>query len=69
MRVETRSETVDALDQRIEEALQALSNSRRRPTWGIALREIDRERFVVLPPGALTGWTVDTRPAVKLPRE
>ena len=37
-------------------------------TWGIALREIEGERFVVLPAGVLAypPWTVDTRPAVKL---
>ena len=40
-------------------------------TWGIALREIAGERFVVLPAGALAypPRRVDTRPAVKLSNE
>ena len=37
-------------------------------TWGIALREVDGERFVVVPAGALADppLTVGARPAVKL---
>ena len=37
-------------------------------TWGIALREIEGERYVVLPFGtrADPGWEVRDRPAVKL---
>ena len=40
-------------------------------TWRVALREIDGERFVVLPPGSLERppWTVGGRPAVKLSSE
>ena len=40
-------------------------------TWGVTLREIDGERFVVLPAGTLEHppWTVRGRPAVKLSRE
>ena len=40
-------------------------------TWGVTLREIDGERFVVLPAGSLTNppWTVGERPAVKLSRK
>ena len=37
-------------------------------TWGLTLREIEGERFVVLPAAALDypPWTVGGRPAVKL---
>ncbi len=51
----------------IEEARQTLARLE-ETTWGIVLREIEGERFVVLPAGALAypPWTVDTRPAVKL---
>ena len=40
-------------------------------TWGIVLREIEGERFVVLPAGTpdYPPWTVRDRPAVKLSRE
>ncbi len=40
-------------------------------TWGVTLREIDGERFVVLPAGSLSHppWTVGGRPAVKLSSE
>jgi len=40
-------------------------------TWGIALREIKGERYVVLPFGTLAdpGWEVRDRPAVKLSRK
>ena len=39
-------------------------------TWGVTLREIEGERFVVLPAAALDAppWTVGGRPAVKLSR-
>ena len=39
--------------------------------WSVELREIDGERFVVLPAGSLEHppWTVDGRPAVKLSSE
>ena len=37
-------------------------------TWGVELREIDGERFVVLPAGTLDSppWTMGGRPAVKV---
>ena len=69
-RIQARIETAAALDLDIGEARQTLA--RLEPgTWGIALREIEGERFVVLPSGALAypPWTVDTRPAVKLSNE
>ena len=39
--------------------------------WGVTLREIDRERFVVLPAGTLSNpsWTMSGRPALKLSSE
>ena len=69
-RIEARIETAAALDLDIGEARQTLERLE-TGTWGIALREIEGERFVVLPAGALAypPWTVDTRPAVKLSNE
>ena len=69
-RIEARIQTAAALDLDIEEAHQTLARLE-ATTWGIALREIEGERFVVLPAGALAypPWTVDTRPAVKLSNE
>ena len=69
-RIETRIQTAAALDLEIEEARQTLERLE-AATWGITLQEIDGERFVVLPTGALAypPWTVDTRPAVKLSSE
>ena len=66
-RIEGRIETVAELDLDIGEARQTLERLE-ATTWGITLREIEGERFVVLPAGALAypPWTVDTRPAVKL---
>ena len=69
-RIEARIQTAAALDVDIEEARQTLARLE-ETTWGIALREIEGERFVVLPTGALAypPWTVGTRPAVKLSNE
>ena len=69
-RIQARIETAAALDVDIEEARQTLARLE-ASTWGITLREIEGERFVVLPTGALAypPWTVDTRPAVKLSSE
>ena len=69
-RIQARIQTAAALDLDIEEARQTLARIE-ETTWGIALPEIEGERFVVLPTGALAypPWTVDTRPAVKLSSE
>ena len=69
-RIQARIETAAALDLDIEEARQTLARLE-TDTWGIALREIAGERFVVLPAGALAypPRRVDTRPAVKLSNE
>ena len=66
-RIQARIETAAALDLDIGEARQTLERLE-ATTWGITLREMEEERFVVLPAGALAypPWTVDTRPAVKL---
>ena len=59
-----------ALDLDITEARRTLAWLK-APTWEIVLREIERERFVVLPVGALADplWRVGTRPAAKLSNE
>ena len=69
-RIQVRIETVAELDRDIEEARQTLARLE-VDTWGIALREIEGERFVVLPAGTLAypPWTVLDRPVVKLSRE
>ena len=69
-RIETRIETAAELDVRIEEARQTLAQME-EDTWGIVFREIEGERFVVLPAGTLDNpaWTVLDRPALKLSRE
>ena len=69
-RIQARIETAAALDLNIEQARQTLARLE-TDTWGIALREIAGERFVVLPAGALAypPRRVDTRPAVKLSNE
>ena len=69
-RIQARIQTAAALDLDIEEARRTLARLE-ETTWGIVLREIEGERFVVLPAGALADppWTVDTRPAVKLSNE
>ncbi|MDE2773732.1 MAG: hypothetical protein OXI46_08520 [Gemmatimonadota bacterium] len=69
-RIETRIETAVDLDLGIEEARQTLTRLE-GSTWGVALREIEGERFVVLPEGALADplWRVDGRPALKLSNE
>ena len=62
-RIETRAE----LGRDIEDARQTLAQLE-ADTWGIALLEIEGERYVVLPFGTLAdpGWEVRDRPAVRL---
>ena len=69
-RIQARIQTAAALDLDIEEARQTLARLK-ATTWGITLQELEGERFVVLPAGALAypPWTVDNRPAVKLSNE
>ena len=69
-RIEVRIEKAVELDYDIEEARQTLAQLE-VDTWGIELREIKGERFVVLPAGSLAHppYRVRERPAVKLSRE
>ena len=69
-RVQDRIETLAALDLQIEEARDTLAEIE-ETTWGVTLLEIGGERVVVLPDGTLANppWTVDGRPALKLPSE
>ena len=68
--IELRTEALATLNQQIEEARWTLAEIE-ETTWGVTLREIEGERFVVLPPGTLDNppWTVRDWPAVKLSRE
>ena len=69
-RIQVQIETEATLDLDIEEARQTLAQLE-IDTWGIVLREIKGERFVVLPAGSLAypPFRVRGRPAVKLSRE
>ncbi|WP_419948056.1 hypothetical protein [Candidatus Palauibacter sp.] len=60
--IELRIETLATLNRQIEEARWTLAEIE-DTTWGVTLREIDGERFVVLPAGSLAHppWTVRGR--------
>ena len=68
--IQSRIETLAVLEVRIDEARDTLAEIE-DTTWGVTLREIDKERFVVLPDGTLDHppWTVGGRPALKLSSE
>ena len=68
--IQQRIETLAVLDVRIDQARETLAEIE-DTTWGVTLREIDGERFVVLPDDALKDppWTVGGRPALKLSSE
>ena len=68
--IQNRIETLAVLMVRIDEAQETLVEIE-DTTWGVTLLEIDGERFVVLPDGALENppWTVRGRPALKLSSE
>ena len=68
--IQSRIETLAVLEVRIDQARDTLAEIE-DTTWGVTLREIDGERFVVLPDGALDHppWTVGGRPALKLSSE
>ena len=70
MRIERQLEMLVLLDLDIEQARETLTQLE-TTTWRVELREIDGEKFVVLPPGSLEHppWRVGGRPAVKLPGE
>ena len=65
--IQRRIEILAALNVDIEQARETVAQLE-ETTWGVTLREIDRERFVVLPADSLDDppWTVGGRPAVKL---
>ena len=68
--IEVRVEALARLNRQVEEARWTLAEIE-ETTWGVTLREIEGERFVVLPSGTLDDppWTWRDRPAVKLSRE
>ena len=68
--IEVRIETLARLDRQVEQARSTLAEIE-ETTWGVTLREIEGDRFVVLPFGTLDNppWTVRDQPAVKLSRE
>ena len=68
--IEVRIETLATLNRQVEQARWTLAEIE-ETTWGVTLREIEGDRFVVLPFGTLDNppWTVRDQPAVKLSRE
>ena len=68
--IQRRIETLAAVNVEIDQARETLAEIE-ETTWGVTLREIDGERYVVLPAGTLDypPWTVGGRPAVKLSSE
>ena len=68
--IQSRIETLAALKLQIEQARETVAEIE-EATWGVTLREIDGERFAVLPDGALDDppWSVGGRPALKLSSE
>ena len=68
--IQDRIERLATANVRIEEAHATLAELE-ADTWGIALREIEGERYVVLPFGTWVdpGWEVRDRPALKLLNE
>ncbi|MCY4628336.1 MAG: hypothetical protein OXE58_12325 [Acidobacteria bacterium] len=68
--IQSEIETLAMLEVRIDQARETLVEIE-DTTWGVTLREIDGERFLVLPDGALEDppWTVGGRPALKLSSE
>ena len=65
--IEQQIETLAVLRVDIAQARQTLAQLEEK-TWSVELREIDGQRFVVLPDGSLEHppWTVGGRPALKL---
>ena len=68
--IQSGIETLAVLQVRIDQARETLAEIE-DTTWGVTLREIDGERFVVLPDGTLDHppWTVGGRSALKLSSE
>ena len=70
MRIESQLQALAILNVDIEQARRTLAHLQ-GTTWHVELREIDGERFVVLPAGSMNSppWTVGGQPAVKLSTE
>ena len=68
--IESRIRTVAVLNVNIKHARETLAQME-RTTWGVTLRKIDGQRFVVMPAGSLDNppWRVGGRPAVMLSSE
>ena len=68
--IEQQIDVLAVLRLDIEEARATLARIE-ETTWGVRLRRIEGERFVVLPASALSNppWTVGGQPAVKLSSE
>ena len=68
--IQSQIETFAVLKVQIEQARETVDRLK-DPRWGVTLREIDGERFVVLPVGTLDHppWSVGGRPALKLSSE
>ena len=68
--IQSRIETLSALEVRIEDARGTLAGIE-ETTWGVTLLEIDGDRFVVLPIGTIDHppWILGGRPALKLSSE
>ena len=68
--IENRLNALAILNVDIGQARRTLAQLE-KTTWSVELREIDGERFVVLPVGSLEHppWTVGGRPAVELSSE
>ena len=68
--IETRLRTLAVLNVDIEQDRPTLAQFR-TTTWSVELREIDGERFLVLPAGSMEHlpWTVGGRPAATLSSE
>ncbi len=68
--IEDQLQALAILNVDIKHARETLTHLE-ETTWRVELREIDGERFVVLPAGSLDSppWTVGGQPAVKLSSE
>ena len=68
--IQDRIEMAASLDRDIADARRTLAQLE-VDTWGIVFHEIEGERFVLVPDGALADppWRVDERPALKLSNE
>jgi hypothetical protein len=53
------------LAQEIQEQQDTLAKIKTR-SWGVTFHEDKDGRFLILPPGADTGWTIGKKVAVKL---